>query len=100
MLNQSGKLGRYVEEPVAEYQQPKSIVYQLDLLEKNLNRLQEVVAQLEGRLGPIMTPVVAPDAEPMREQTGSPLSRHLYSLNCTIEKIITYLCVVHDALEI
>ena len=98
MLNQ--KLGRQpVEMPVPDYQQPKSIVYQLDLFEKNLSRLQEVVVQLEGRLGPIMQPLPALDSQLVREQTGSPLSRHLYSLNSTLEGIITNLCVVHDALE-
>jgi hypothetical protein len=100
MLN-SGKLGRYVEEPVAEYQQPKSITYQIELFEKNLNRLQEVVVQLEGRLGPILTPVEVSNVKEVKETiNNSPLSRHLYSLNCALEGIITNLCVVHDALEI
>lgn len=101
MLN-SGKLGRqHVEMAVSDYQQPKSITYQIELFEKNLNRLQEVVVQLEGRLGPILTPVEAPNTKEVRETiNNSPLSRHLHSLNNALEGIITNLCGVHDALEI
>lgn len=99
MLN-SGKLGRQPES-ATEYQQPKSIIYQLEQFEKNLNRLQEVVVQLEGRLGPILTPVEAPNTKEVRETiNNSPLSTHLHSLNNTLEGIITNLCGVHDALEI
>lgn len=96
------KLGRYVEEPVAEYQEPKSIPYQLELFEKNLNRLQEIVVQLEGRLSPLLRPTDEPNAKPTAEPIGnySPLSKHLSSLNSTLERTITNLCVVHDSLEI
>ena len=95
------KLGRYVEEPVAEYQGPKSIPYQIELFEKNLNRLQEIVVQLEGRLSPLMRPLVQQDCDhPPDSNNNSPLSRHLSSLNTTLERTITNLCVVHDSLEI
>jgi len=96
------KLGRYIEEPVAEYQGPKSIPYQIELFEKNLNRLQEIVVQLEGRLSPLLRPTEEPNCKPAPEPTGSysPLSRHLSSLNTTLERTITNLCVVHDSLEI
>lgn len=95
------KLGRYIEEPVAEYQGPKSIPYQIELFEKNLNRLQEIVVQLEGRLSPLMRPTDEPDSKPTPDSNNnSPLSRHLFSLNTTLERTITNLCVVHDSLEI
>lgn len=95
------KLGRQPEIAVSEYHQPRPITYQLELFEKNLLRLQEVIVQLEGRLGPILTPVEAPNGQAVKETiNNSPLSRHLYSLNGLLEGIITNLCVVHDSLEI
>jgi hypothetical protein len=96
------KLGRYIEEPVAQSHALKSIPYQIELFEKNLNRLQEIVVQLEGRLSPLMRPTEESNIKSAPEPTGdySPLSIHLFSLNTTLERTITNLCVVHDSLEI
>jgi hypothetical protein len=95
------KLGRYIEEPVAESHGPKSIPYQIELFEKNLNRLQEIVAQLEGRLSPLMRPTDESKCKPAPEPTGSysPLSKHLSSLNTTLEYAISVLQAGITALE-
>lgn len=83
--------------------QIQPIVNQVDTLEKNLCRMQDVLQTLEGRLSFILItrPLVDdPCKQPPDIGNGSPMTQRLISLNTMIERQIVQVSLLHDSLEI
>ncbi len=81
--------------------QIQPIVNQVDTLEKNLCRMQEVLQALEGRLSLVTRPLVdEPCKQPSDIVNCSPMTQSLIRLNTMIERQIVQVSVLHDSLEI
>lgn len=81
--------------------QIQPIVNQVDTLEKNLCRMQDVLQTLEGRLSLVTRPLIS-EACKQPQETGnvSPMTQRLISLNMMIERQIVQVSVLHDSLEV
>lgn len=81
--------------------QIQPIVIQVDTLEKNLCRMQEVLQTLEGRLSLVTRPLVDdPCKQPPDIVNCSPMTQRLISLNTMIERQIVQVSLLHDSLEV
>lgn len=81
--------------------QIQPIVNQVDTLEKNLCRMQDVLQTLEGRLSLVTRPLVNAQCEqPSDMSHASPMTQRLISLNTMIERQIVQVSLLHDSLEV
>lgn len=79
-------------------QQP--VMYQMDAMEKNIVRLQDVLVQLEGRLSPIMRTMCVDKNPTPESETNSPIGQRLYHFNTILDKVVTDIGTLHDSLEV
>jgi hypothetical protein len=80
--------------------QTQPVLYQMEVMEKNIARLQDVLIQLESRLSPITRPLVAPTNPVPESDANSPMGQRLYHFNALLDSVHTNIGLLHDALEI
>jgi hypothetical protein len=98
------KLGRY-EEPLREKlvsaRQQQPFTFQMEMMEKNIARLKDLLIQLESKLSPLTRPIVAtssPTPEP--DSVNSPATQRLAHYNSLLEMVANDVGALHDALEV
>lgn len=80
--------------------QTQPVLYQMEVMEKNIARLQDVLLQLESRLSPITRPLVAQSSPVPEAAANSPMGQRLYHFNTMLEKAANDIGMLHDSLEV
>lgn len=85
---------------IEPHRHTQPVMYQMDMMEKNINRLQDMLAQLESRLSPITRPLVAQSSPVPEAAANSPMGQRLYHFNTMLEKAANDIGMLHDSLEV
>lgn len=80
--------------------QTQPVMYQIEVMEKNIARLQDVLIQLESRLSPITRPLVGQTSPTPEPEANSPMGQRLYHFNTMLEKAANDIGMLHDSLEV
>jgi len=80
--------------------QTQPVTYQIEVMEKNIARLQDMLIQLESRLSPITRPLVAQSNPVPESEANSPMGQQLYHFNMLLDGVVTNIGLLHDSLEV
>jgi len=80
--------------------QTQPVLYQMEAMEKNIARLQDVLIQLESRLSPIMRPLAGQSSATPESDANSPMGQRLYHFNALLDSVVTNIGLLHDSLEV
>lgn len=84
-----------------QLKQSQPVVNQIDMLEKNLCRMQDVLQTLESRLSLVTRPLVSESCkQPPDITNASPMTQRLTSLNMMLERQIVQATMLRDSLEV
>ena len=80
--------------------QQQPVLYQMEMMEKNIARLQDTLIQLESRLSPITRPLVAQTNPVPESDANSPMGQRLHHFNMLLDSVVTNIGLLHDSLEV
>lgn len=90
-----------IRETLVSARQTQPLTFQMEMMEKNIARLKELLIQLENRLSPLTRPILAPSSAISEPDGGnSPITQRLQHFNSLLEMAANDVGTLHDSLEV
>lgn len=91
-----------IRETLVSARQTQPLTYQMEMMEKNIARLKDLLVQLESRLSPITRPLPAQVSSPTADMdaANSPITQRLQHFNSLLEMAANDVATLHDSVEV